>query len=222
MAGLDPAISLRDPHCQPKWDHRVTALRAGPVMTTIGPLPEDGERTCGANEAPRCPASEDDQPGNSTVSMARLRAVAARDARESGGNQAAVGVEVDRARTGAPLFALPDFGADFLAAGIGPDTGPIAAIGAVERKAGVAAGLIRHRDEVLVANAGADIACAADHPDHTVGLAGFLDRYGPGVFALAAGIGAGDGIAADRIGGESGGGAPQQGCGASSTQMSDF
>jgi len=33
MAGLDPAIPIRDALCQPKRDHRVTALRAGPVMT---------------------------------------------------------------------------------------------------------------------------------------------------------------------------------------------
>ena len=34
MAGLDPAISLRDALCPITRDHRVTALRAGPVMTT--------------------------------------------------------------------------------------------------------------------------------------------------------------------------------------------
>src|SRR5664280_1598175 len=30
----DPATPLRDAPCHPKRDHRVTALRAGPVMTT--------------------------------------------------------------------------------------------------------------------------------------------------------------------------------------------
>jgi len=30
-----PAISLSKAHCPPKRDHRVTALRAGPVMTSM-------------------------------------------------------------------------------------------------------------------------------------------------------------------------------------------
>ncbi len=33
LPGLDPAISLRDTHCPPKRDYRVTPLRGGPVMT---------------------------------------------------------------------------------------------------------------------------------------------------------------------------------------------
>src|SRR6186997_2817745 len=35
MAGLDPAIPLGRALCHPKRDHRVTALRAGPVMTAL-------------------------------------------------------------------------------------------------------------------------------------------------------------------------------------------
>jgi len=35
MAGLDPAVSLEVARCNPDRDHRVTALRAGPVMTGI-------------------------------------------------------------------------------------------------------------------------------------------------------------------------------------------
>jgi hypothetical protein len=35
MAGLDPAISLRDVSlCHNERDHRVSLLRSGPVMTT--------------------------------------------------------------------------------------------------------------------------------------------------------------------------------------------
>jgi hypothetical protein len=34
MAGLVPAISLRKARYNPDRDHRVTALRAGPVMTS--------------------------------------------------------------------------------------------------------------------------------------------------------------------------------------------
>jgi hypothetical protein len=35
MAGLGPAISLAEARpCQSKRDHRVSALRAGPVMTS--------------------------------------------------------------------------------------------------------------------------------------------------------------------------------------------
>jgi hypothetical protein len=33
MAGLDPAISLREASYPPKRDHRVLPLRGGPVMT---------------------------------------------------------------------------------------------------------------------------------------------------------------------------------------------
>jgi hypothetical protein len=37
MAGLDLAISYRNAPCRPERDHRVTALRAGPVMTPNSP-----------------------------------------------------------------------------------------------------------------------------------------------------------------------------------------
>src|SRR5690348_4809675 len=97
------------------------------------------------------------------------------------------------------LLALPHLGADLAAAGIGPDAGPVAAVRAVERKPGVVAGAVRDGQEILVANAGADIARAADHPDDAVGFAGLLDGDRAVIFAAAARIGALDVVFADRI-----------------------
>src|ERR1017187_4205927 len=63
----------------------------------------------------------------------RPRAGAARDTAERGGDQASVGVEVHRVPCAASiwLFALPDLGADLVAAGIGPHSGPVFAGSAI-------------------------------------------------------------------------------------------
>src|SRR4051812_42803653 len=106
---------------------------------------------------------------------------------------------------------MPLLGADGLAAGISPQAGPVAAVGAIEREAGVVAGPIRDRDEILVADAGAEILGAADVPDDTVGFAGLSHRHGAAIGAAAARIGAFDLVFAGRIGGKGSAGAEDQG-----------
>lgn len=64
-------------------------------------------------------------------------------------------------RVGGVLFALPDLGAGLMAAGIGPHSFPVAAVGAVKLETGVVAGLVGDGEEVLVTDAGADEAGSA-------------------------------------------------------------
>src|ERR1700680_3009823 len=70
------------------------------------------------------------------------------------------------------LLPFPEFLPHGAAAGVGPNSDPGAAILAIEREPGLSAGTVGDRDEILVAEAGADIARVAHHPDDPVGLAG--------------------------------------------------
>src|SRR6185437_8647950 len=88
------------------------------------------------------------------------------------------------------LLFSPMLAAELGAVGVRPDAFPAVFAGGIERKTCCIAGAVGYRHEILVADAGADIARAGDVPGHAVGIAGALHGDGAAVARAAARVGA--------------------------------
>src|SRR5581483_7326732 len=102
------------------------------------------------------------------------------------------------------LLTRPFFGPDLAAVRVGPHADPVVALGAIKGEAGRITGAVRDGDEVLIADAGADVFRAADIPDDAIRFAGPAHGDGAGITRSAAGVLAFDVVLADRIGGSCG------------------
>src|SRR6185437_5044852 len=84
------------------------------------------------------------------------------------------------------LLFSPMLAAELGAVGVRPDAFPAVFAGGIERKTCCIAVAVGYRHEILVADAGADIARAGDVPGHAVGITGALHRDGAAIARAAA------------------------------------